>query len=126
MAELSGKNQSDQMFHLEDEFLRRILPIFFDHSTRKVFSQAFQNARDTNRMSVNYMRLSSVEDTLRNHPKCGVASISAQLCWSLEQEIEAAPEQDNPAHYDVVGHKPQTVRRKFRDSARYLRYPEPA
>lgn len=77
-------------------------------------------------MSVDWMRLSTIDDTLRSYPGFGVASISAQLCWSLNQEVERTPSEENPAHCDVIGDKPKPVRRKFSDIAEYLRYPSPA
>jgi len=116
-------NESSRTFAADDRFLRRIHPQYYDPNTGKVASGAFQNASDTNRMSVNWMKLSTVDDTLRGYPGFGVASISAKLCWLLDQNIEGIPSEENPAHCDIVGAKPKPVRRKFRDRAEYLRYP---
>lgn len=76
-------------------------------------------------MSTDWMKLTTVEDTLREHPGFGAASVSAELCWFLNQEVERTPSEENPAHCDVVGDKSKPVRRKFRDMAEYLRYPSP-
>lgn len=118
-------DQGSRMFADDDSFLRRIHPQFYDHNTGKVSTAAFQNASGTNRMSVNWMKLSTVDDTLRGYTGFGVASIYADLCWSLNQRIESVPSQGNPAHCDVVGEKPTSVKRKFRDMAKYLQYPSP-
>ena len=119
-------NESSQMFASDDHFLRRIPPEYYNPNTGKVVSAAFQNTSNTERMSVNWMKLSTVDDTLRGYPRFGIASISAELCWSLNQEIESVPSEENPAHCDVVGAKPPSVKRKFRNMAKYLRYPSPA
>jgi len=119
-------NENRQMFAADDSFLRRIPPQYYDPSTGKVSSAAFQNASSTKRMSVNWMKLSGVDDTLHGYPGFGVASISAELCWFLNQEVENVPSEENPAHCDIVGDKPQSVSRKFRDMAKYPRYPSPA
>lgn len=123
MREMS---ESSQTFVADDRFLRRIHPQYYNPNTGKVASAAFQNASNTNRMSVNWMKLSTVDDTLRRYSGFGVASISAELCWFLNQEVEGIPSEENPAHCDIVGDKPQSVRRKFRDKAEYPRYPSPA
>lgn len=119
-------NVSSQTFATDDHFLRRIAPQYYNPDTGKVTSAAFQNTSSTNRMSVDWMKLSTVDNTLRGYPRFGVASISAGLCRSLNQEIERTHSEENPAHCDVVGDKPPPVRRKFRDMAEYLRYPSPA
>ena len=116
-------NEDTQIFVADDRFLRRIAPQHFDPKTGKVASAAFQNTSRTNRMSVDWMKLSAVADTLNGYLGFGVASISAGLCWSLNQDIEKTASGDNPAHCDVVGHKPKPIRRKFRDMAKYLIYP---
>lgn len=119
-------NVSSQAFATDDQFLRRIAPQYYNPDTGKVASAAFQNTSGTNRMSVDWMKLSTVDNTLRRYPRFGVASISAELCWFLNQEVESVPSEENPAHCDIVGDKPQPVRRKFRDMAQYPRYPSPA
>jgi len=124
LAQTRDINENSQKLHPEDQFLRIISPIFYDPVKRKVLSGAFQNTSGTNRMSVNSRKLSSIEDTLYGYPGHGVDSITAQLCWLLQQEIEETPVERNSAHCDVVGHKPLSIRRKFRDMADYLRYPE--
>lgn len=111
------------MFAADDSFLRRIHPQYYNHNTGRVSSAAFQNASNTDRMSVNWMKLSTVDDTLRGYTGFGIASVSASLCWFLNQRLENTPLQGNPAHCDVVGEKPASVRRRFRDMAQYLHHP---
>jgi len=90
----------------------------------KVSSAAFQNEKGKDRMSVNWLKLSSVDHTLSGHPGYGVASITAALCYSLEQQPVYSPAVDNAAHCDIVGHKTQGISRRFRDGAQYLCYPD--
>jgi len=113
-------SESSQTFVPDDRFLRIISPIHYDSQTGKVFSAAFQNTSRTKRMSVNWTKLCTIKDTLKGYPGYRVASISAELCWSLKQDIEGTPITENPAHCDVVGDKPKSVRRQFRNKAEYL------
>lgn len=53
----------------------------------------------------------------------GVASFTAELCYSLNQEPKYTPKEDNPAHCDIIGRKTQSVTKKFRDCVKYLLYP---
>jgi len=109
-------------FEAKDQFLRRIPPWHLKGPS-KVSSAAFQNDDDTDRMSVNWLKLSSVEHTLSGFLGWGVASITAELCYSLKQEPVYSPTVDNSAHCDVVGHKTQGISRRFRNGAQYLLYP---
>jgi len=118
------EEENVQIFEPNDKFLRRIPPLYYNPTTKKISSAAFQNASGTNRMSVNWMNLSSVDDTLRGYPRFGIASISAELCWTLKQEIERTGSDSEPAHCDVIGNKPPNIRKQFRDNAEYLRYPQ--
>ncbi len=74
-------------------------------------------------MSVNWGALSSVQDTLAGRDNCGVVSITTELCMELNQEIERTPTKDNPAHSDIIGQKPNSVKRKFAQAAKWLYRP---
>ena len=88
-------------------------------------SAAFDNDPDTpDRMSVNWLKLSSVAHTLSGFPHWGVASITAALCYSLKQQPIRSPAVDNVAHCDIVGQKNLRIRRALRNGAQYLRYPD--
>lgn len=111
-------------FQPQDQFLRRIPPWHLKESG-EVSSAAFDNDPDTpDRMSVNWLKLSSVEHTLSTLPRFGVASITAALCCSLKQQPVYSPAVDNAAHCDIVGHKTRGISRRFRNGAQYLRYPD--
>ena len=112
-----------ESFVASDNFLRRIPPWHLKGSGQ-ISSAAFQNDDGTTSFSTNWMKLSSVEDTLRNYPHFGVASISAKLCWELAQEIQWTPVNDNVAHCDIVGHKTESISKKFRNGAEYLVLPK--
>ena len=113
----------DQKFVPNDKFLRRIPPLHLKKSG-EISSAAFQNTSGTNRMSTNWMKLSSVEDTLKNCNDFGVASIMAELCWKLNQKIEWTPIEDNVAHSDIVGRKTESISKKLRDGAEYIVLPK--
>ena len=123
MSELEAIGFGVQKFVPNDKFLRRIFPLYLKKSG-EISSAAFHNTSDTNRMSTNWMKLSSVEDTLKDNPDYGVASITAELCWELSQEIEWTPAEDSIAHCDVVGNKTESISKKFRDGAEYLKFPK--
>ena len=74
-------------------------------------------------MSVNWAAKSTVEDTLKPPGGHGVVSITAEICWSQQQNIEYTPKDGNLAHCEVVGKKGQLVRHAFRDGATWLRRP---
>lgn len=107
----------------DDKFLRRI-PWWHLKPTGEISSAAFQNDGETNSFSTNWMKLSSIEDTLRNDPGFGVASISAKLCWELAQETRWTPVDDNVAHCDIFGHKTESISKKFRSGAELLVVPK--
>ena len=120
----SKKNKPDKNspFEATDKFLRRIPPLHLKGPGR-ISSAAFHNDADTNMMSVNWLKLSSIEHTLSGFEGWGVAAITAELCYSLEQEPMYSPTLDNIAHCDIFGHKTRRISRKFRDGAQYLLYP---
>lgn len=107
----------------EDQFLRRIPP-WHVKPTGEISSAAYQNDPGENSFSTNWLKFSSVEATLRDHQDFGVASIQARLCWDLKQEIEWTPKDDNTAHSDVIGHKTESIHKKFRNGATILVYPK--
>jgi hypothetical protein len=119
-----NKFDDTPQFEPQDQFLRRIPPWHLK-GPGKVSSAAFENDPDTpDKMSVNWLKLSSVQHTLSGHPGYGVASITAELCYSLKQQPVHSPLEDNAAHSDIVGDKTRGISRRFRDGAQYLCYPD--
>ena len=114
----NGKN-----FVPNDKFLRRIPPLHLKQSG-EISSAAFQNDKHKDSFSTNWMKLSSPEDTLRDYPTFGVASLSANLCWGLGQKIDWTPTDGNVAHCDIVGRKTESISKKFRNGAEYLILPK--
>lgn len=123
MERIEALNVNGGNFVPEDKFLRRIHPLDLK-PTGEISSAAFQNDKGTNSFSTNWLKLSSVEETLKNHSEFGVASISAKLCWGFKQEIEWEPLDDNVAHCEIVGHKTRSLCQKMRDGAEYIVYPK--
>lgn len=123
MSNQTNKCDNACQFEPQDQFLRRISPLWLK-APDKVSSAAFHNAKGTDRMSVNWLALSSVEHTLSGHPGYGVASITAALCYSLQQQPVYSPEEDNVAHCNIVGDKTDAISKRFRDGAQYLCYPD--
>ena len=112
-------------FDDNEQFLRKILPVWFDFEKQEIQSWAFDNhPRTPDRMSVNWANLSSVEHTANADSGCGVASITAKVCYQEKQDIEYTPQEDNPAHCDVVGRKNKTTMRRLRNSAVLLLAPK--
>ncbi len=122
MSEPEALSFGGRKFVLNDKFLRRI-PWWHLKKTGEISSAAFQNDRGMNSISTNWMKLSSVQETLRGHGGFGVASITAELCWGLAQKIEWTPAENNVAHCDIVGRKTENITKKFRDRANYLVLP---
>ena len=110
-----------QQFASSDEFFRRIRPGQFNPNDNSISSAAFTPER----MSVNWAARSTVEETLKGHEIDGLASILAELCWTLKQQIEHTPIVSNPAHCEVVGKKTKSIRRQFAKAAseNWLRFP---
>ena len=106
-------------FVSSDEFFRRIRSDQFDPKDNSISSAAFTPER----MSVNWAARSTVEETLREHENDGLASILAELCWTLNQQIEHTPITGNPAHCEVVGKKTKSIRRQFARAAKWLQLP---
>ena len=75
-------------------------------------------------MSVNWTALSTVEETLRGGEAYGIVSITADLCWKQNQDIEHTPVPNNHAHCDVIGRKTRAVKRAFKEGAVWLRMPK--
>ena len=125
MVGYSGLFFDGRGFVGDDKFLRRIPPIHLKRSGQ-ISSAAFHNSSGTNKMSTNWMKLSSVGSTIRGYPCFGVASIRAELCWGLGQGIEWEPLEDNIAHCNIVGRKTKSISKRFRDGAEYLVLPKRA
>ena len=89
----------------DDEFLRRIPAWLFDFEKQEIQSWAFGNDEGSDRFSVNWAELSSIEHTVQGHPGFGVASLTASDFRIEEQDILHTPSPDNVAHCDVVGEK---------------------
>ena len=102
-----------QQFAPSDEFFRRIRPNQFNPEDDSISSAAFTPER----MSVNWVARSTVDETLKGNENDGVASILVELCWTLNQQIEHTPTGDNSAHCDVVGKKTRSIRRQFAKAA---------
>jgi hypothetical protein len=115
--------QQNVTFVAEDKFLRRI-PEYHLKPGGEISSAAFQNDRGTNSFSTNWMKLTTIEDTLKNNPGFGLVSISAKLCWENQQTPVYAPVDENAAHCEIVGHKTESIRRKIRSGAEFLVYPK--
>ena len=125
MTLASEADRFPQVFAATDEFLRRIPPDSVNPDG-SIMSKAFSNTTNTDGMSVNWANLSSVEEMLKGYESYGVVSITAELCWKLNQKIKQSPTPENPAHCDVIGRKSQSTRRQFARVAKWLQLPSQA
>lgn len=106
-------------FRDDDDFLRRIPHWQFDFDTRRVLPFAFKLFR----LSVNWSKYATVDQTVEGHQGWGVASITALDCYSAGQDIEYKPQPDNLAHCDVVGEKTNRIQRRLNKAAKLLLFP---
>jgi hypothetical protein len=120
-----NKLHTDSIFDYEDQFLRRIPPWHFK-APDKISSAAFQNDKGTDRMSVNWLKYSTIDQTIEGLQGFGVARFSAKFCWEVNQEIEHTPGVENSAHCDIIGNKTESICRRFRDNSSYPVLPNPA
>jgi hypothetical protein len=109
----------------EDAFYRAIHPDLI--KGQGVSPGAFSNSTKpvhTNSMSVDWAERSTPQETFERWAKWGagrgVASITFEVCWQNGQKIEYSPEQDNPAHSDVVGEKSDRTRKKLAKGAKLI------
>lgn len=108
---------------------RRVVPKFriYDENRGcfRLSSQAFQNYPGTNAFSV---WISSdaeelgegPEDLVADHPGYGVASFNAGLARELNQGVVRDPQEEEPAHGHVVGHKTRGMRKRFAKGSDFL------
>lgn len=98
---------------------RRINPSFVvkeqDSGNLRVSSQAFQNQRGFDRLSVLNSQIvlnsgRSEVDILSHFDGFFLASVTAGFARSLGQMVSPAPEIEEPAHVHVIGPKPKKVR----------------
>lgn len=104
----------------EEELLRRIHPTQVK-DCGGVSSAAFTDAE----LSVNRASLTSVEETLKEHPSHGVASFVTRVARELGQEVLPDPALFNPAHALVKGKKTKSVQRRLARACRLVRQPSP-
>ena len=111
-----------------EEFFRRIPHWEYDFQNGSIHDRAFKNDRldtgeDSGRLSVNWRRLITLEETLEGHVGFGIAVITARACYDEVQTIEETPRSNNPAHCDIVGSKPKPRQRRLRKAATLIRPP---
>lgn len=85
----------------------------------KLSSAAFTDPE----LSVDRAMLTTTEQTLREHPKHGIAAFTAGLARELEQEVVPDASLFNRAHALVKGSKPKSVKRRFAREAELIRQP---
>ena len=123
MLEQSNAGEFPRPLEEDDEFHRAIHPDFMKSGGR-ISPGAFSNATGTDRMSVDWASMATLQQTFDRWTVWGdgrgVASITAKLCWSSGQTIEYTPNETNPAHSEVIGNKSDSVRKKIAKSAKLV------
>jgi hypothetical protein len=76
-------------------------------------SAAFQNTSNTDDMSVNLAKLTTLEETISGFPDFGVASFLAGLARELDQQVLHDPIPDNGAHSIVRGKKSKRIKKRL-------------
>lgn len=92
-------------------------------------SAAFENHPDGSPMSVQLEDVlrelgQEPDSALRNHEGFALAAITAGLVRSCNQGVVRNPTGDDPAHAEVVGDKPKSVRKRLAKSAVWVVFPE--
>jgi hypothetical protein len=120
--------QDDATILDDHALLRRIPPqhLVPDHNTRRIriSSAAFEDDRDGDPMSILLAETlrdlgQSPDAALAGHPDFGLASLTARLVREKGQIVVRRPEEGDPAHGLVVGHKPASVRKAFARAAKW-------
>ncbi len=106
----------------EDEMYRR----FWNYHLKdngKISSAAFQNSSDTDEMSSDLAKLTTLHKTALNDPNFGVASFYAGSARELDQRVLHDPVENNPAHSTIKGKKPPRIRKKFAKISNLVLFP---
>ncbi|MEE8435807.1 MAG: hypothetical protein V3S64_13570 [bacterium] len=98
-------------------------------SGRRITSQAFNDSSDGTSMSIQIEQEMenfglTIEDILKNYPDLGLASFSAGFARSQKQGVIRKPLDMDPAHGEVVGEKPRSIRRIFAENANIIIEPK--
>jgi hypothetical protein len=116
----------------ETELYRRIPPVLDIALVRDENRQCVRLSSsifNTERMSVVVEDTLKAEgrdplDVLRNHPEDFLVSITAGLAMEHGQTIERCPEEDEPAHAEVVGKMTKGKARAFSRAVKWVKKPE--
>jgi hypothetical protein len=110
-----------------EDLLRHVHPNTWDTENDRPMAGVFKDRE----LSVDREALRSVEEAAKRRPKHGFARFSTQRALDLKQLVVAKPvgqpvlemdgigpptEDHNPAHAEVVGAKPRSVRVALRDA----------
>jgi hypothetical protein len=113
----------------DEKLLRRIPPwhFYFDKNLgrHRPSSAAFEDHPDGSPMSVHLQSVLvahglAVESILVGHDGYAIAGISVELARANGQGIIRKPRENDPAHAEVFGPKPQGLRKKFAKSADWV------
>lgn len=108
----------------ECRLFRRIVERFViaEGETFRISSQAFSNSSDGSGMSVwledRMLELGlTPDDALVGHENTWLAEVTAGAMRALDQRVVRTPQNDEPAHGEVLGSKSGKRRGKIRDEA---------
>jgi hypothetical protein len=94
----------------------------------RVSSGAFQNSSNSEGMSVLLEDALEAEErtaasTISAYPSFGLVSVTAGFCFTEDQAVERVPEDNDPAHGEVIGEKSQGRRKRFAKAASWVVQP---
>lgn len=102
-----------------DVLWRRINPEWVKDG--RVTRQAFQNYPGTNTMSAHLSRLTTPEAALQGHVGYSLVGFTAQLARvECQQRVALDPTLADPSHTAIIGSKPGSVQKKFRDNLHWV------
>jgi hypothetical protein len=106
----------DRQFRSDDLFYRYIHPKLADE-------QGWPNsgAFDDDELSVDWARLTSLDQALAARPGHGVVGITKAVCDELGLVVRRDPLPGNPAHCLILGRKTGSIRRRLKERCMQLR-----
>ncbi len=125
---------TDDMADIVDDsnLLRRVCPQWLIYNENdeieRVSSAAFRNQKNSEAFSVLIESVvldtgRNVVDVLNNYSGYGLASFTAGLARNCGQRIVPFPENNEPAHANVVGTKTKGISRRFASECRLVVLP---
>jgi hypothetical protein len=104
------------LFRPDDQFYRYIHPKLADEE-----GWPNSGAFDDDELSVDWARLTTLNEALVARPRHGVVAITKATCDELGLDVRHDPLPGNPAHCLILGRKSGAIRRRLKEQCQRLR-----